>query len=408
MYSCSQSTYITNRNISYIYQNDKNNLSPNFYIFHQNDSITNVYISIKSKELLYLRKANDKIFNAQIGVSYILYNNINNKMIVQDSATLYIKDSSIENKTDKYLLADFEIKAKYPNYYILDIYVKDKYRKTDYRNFLDINKTNKYNRQNFLVVDSSNNIPVFNYLINRNKTYIIKTNNLYKKLYLLYYCNDFSSAPPPFSSIFITPENLFPVNKNTLTINNKCNCFYFKPDIEGIYYFTTDSSKKEGLSLYYFNDNYPYINTIEDMIKPLRYITSKEEYFQLINSPNSKETVDNFWLSKGRNIEKSKELINIFYTRVENANKFFQSYTEGWKTDRGMIYIVMGPPNIIYKGEGYENWIYGEENNVNSVSFAFRKVKNKLTDNDYVLNRSLLYKNPWYRAVESWRQGYIY
>ena len=81
---------------------------------------------------------------------------------------------------------------------------------------------------------------------------------------------------------------------------------------------------------------------------------------------------------------------------------------EGWKSDRGIIYIIFGVPNVVYKHKNYENWIYGEENNMMSLSFVFHKVDNPITDNDFVLSRSPVFKNNWFRAVDSWRSGRIY
>lgn len=41
------------------------------------------------------------------------------------------------------------------------------------------------------------------------------------------------------------------------------------------------------------------------------------------------------------------ELMEEYYRRVEYADVNFASYREGWKTDRGMLYIVLGPPDDI-------------------------------------------------------------
>ena len=144
------------------------------------------------------------------------------------------------------------------------------------------------------------------------------------------------------------------------------------------------------------------------MVEPLRFITSKKEYNSLKESDNTKEALDEFWLDNTVNAERAKELIKHYYSRVEGANRYFSSYTAGWQTDRGMIYLIFGPPNIIYRSSGAESWIYGEENNFMSLNFNFVKVKNPFSENDYMLNRSPVYKSNWYRAVDSWRQGRVY
>ncbi|MCE9540005.1 MAG: GWxTD domain-containing protein, partial [Bacteroidetes bacterium] len=94
--------------------------------------------------------------------------------------------------------------------------------------------------------------------------------------------------------------------------------------------------------------------------------------------------------------------------RVQDANLYFTSYLEGWKTDRGMIYLIYGSPNVTYKTANSETWIYGEENNINSLSYTFSKTNNPFTNNDFTLDRSVVYKQSWYTAVDIWRQGRTY
>jgi GWxTD domain-containing protein len=70
------------------------------------------------------------------------------------------------------------------------------------------------------------------------------------------------------------------------------------------------------------------------------------------------------------------------YRRIEFANKHFQtaSGTPGWKTDRGHIYIVYGPPDEIDShpsgtgnaAHGYELWTYRHVEGVgDNVSITF-------------------------------------
>ena len=106
--------------------------------------------------------------------------------------------------------------------------------------------------------------------------------------------------------------------------------------------------------------------------------------------------------------EQAKKVIRTFYKRVKDANTFFTSYKAGWKTDRGMIMIIFGTPNIIYQSIDGESWIYGEKNNVFSLNFSFTKMENKFTDNDYQLNRSVYFKNIWNTAQSAWRDGHAY
>ncbi len=144
------------------------------------------------------------------------------------------------------------------------------------------------------------------------------------------------------------------------------------------------------------------------MIQATRYIMAKKEFDKCNDNPNKKEAIDYFWLDIAGNNERAKELIRKYYLRVQDANQKFTSYQEGWKTDRGMIYIVFGKPTNIQKRENGELWTFGFEGNPMALQFAFVKIINPFTDNDFYLERSEEYKERWYQAVDMWRQGRIY
>lgn len=62
------------------------------------------------------------------------------------------------------------------------------------------------------------------------------------------------------------------------------------------------------------------------------------------------------------------ELMEEYYARVDYANKNFSHFMEGWKSDRGMVYIRFGPPQNIDRhpfdsdSKPYEIWYYYDEN----------------------------------------------
>ena len=94
------------------------------------------------------------------------------------------------------------------------------------------------------------------------------------------------------------------------------------------------------------------MNTPEAMIEPLAYLATPDEMEDMRSSPKPKIALDEFWIKCGSNVDKARELIRIYYTRVLYANFYFTSYKEGWRTERGMIYIIYGPPDKVYKTYG--------------------------------------------------------
>jgi hypothetical protein len=81
---------------------------------------------------------------------------------------------------------------------------------------------------------------------------------------------------------------------------------------------------------------------------------------------------------------------------------------EGWRTDRGLVHIIFGPPSTVRRTAQGETWVYGEENNMMSLTFQFVRRESPFTDNDLQLDRDPVFKGAWYRNVEAWRNGRIY
>lgn len=135
---------------------------------------------------------------------------------------------------------------------------------------------------------------------------------------------------------------------------------------------------------------------------------SKEEYSNCLDSDDKKSCIDAFWKKLAGSNERAVEILKKYYSRVTEANNRYTSYKEGWKTDRGMIYVIFGEPVNIYKNNSEEIWVYGAETDINSLKFNFAKEKCLFSTNHYVLKRSFSYKEPWYTAVDFWRMGRLY
>ncbi|MBM72616.1 MAG: hypothetical protein CL847_07525 [Crocinitomicaceae bacterium] len=152
---------------------------------------------------------------------------------------------------------------------------------------------------------------------------------------------------------------------------------------------------------------FPKSINVEDLLECTRYIATRDEYSQMLKSEHPKLALDEFWLECGGSRDKARKLIEIYYDRVEEANTFFSGMQEGWRTDRGMIHIVMGVPDKVRRDKWNEVWLYGDEDNPNSVVFVFNQREHRLDDNIYVLDRSAIYRNTWDRVVTSWRNGRV-
>ena len=160
--------------------------------------------------------------------------------------------------------------------------------------------------------------------------------------------------------------------------------------------------------------NYPQVNDLDQMVQALKYIAYPDEYEKLqeIQSPQKlRVAFEAFWLKLYENEAKAKGAINNYYSRVERANELFPSYKEGWKTDLGMIYIVMGKPVHTEENGDELIWYYPSNNpqNGGTIFFLFKNITMNQSHpyDHYLLQRGMGYHWLYQSAVERWRSGKI-
>ena len=81
------------------------------------------------------------------------------------------------------------------------------------------------------------------------------------------------------------------------------------------------------------------------------YIISPEErsaFLQLETNEEREQFIESFWLRRSGNPDlPDNDFKEEHYRRIAYANEHFASGIPGWKTDRGRIYIIWGPPDEI-------------------------------------------------------------
>jgi GWxTD domain-containing protein len=391
---------IATQNLSYLYDKDMQPYIPEYLIFHKIDTVSTIYFKINSKNLLYVKEQNDEVFTSKFSLKAELYESYSMKQLLDSSV---VSMSDIDNLHKRDIVGTLDIKTKPSGIYLLKLIFADLNKHTTVESYVNIYRTNPYNAQNFIMHNADSSL-AFNSWVSSNDKFRIETNNTnLEKLFVRYYDRIFPIASPPFSasnekSFNYTADSLF-----TVPVVNGSTALLNFPK-KGIYHFQSDTTTKDGYTVFCLADYFPKVTTVDQMLKPLRYLTSKYEYDDLIIQKNKKEAIDKFWIETAGNADRAKELIRMYYNRVQEANTYFTSYLEGWKSDRGIIYIIYGPPNVVYKGKDIENWTYGEDKNLLSITFSFYKVENPFTDNDYSLARSPVYKDGWYIAVDNWRR----
>ena len=389
--------------VNYSIEDSKNSLHPQFLIYHNNESTSQLFFQVATEDVLYSRATINQPFSAKILLEYIVFQKDHKEII--DSGSILITDQYLKNKKTR-IDTNFIFNFSKTEEGFLDLRISDINRSREFRKTLSIDKFSESSRQFYMITDTNNQI-LFDDFFFEGQSILIKSHFNNDKLYATKNKTVFPLSPPPFTK---SAQPSFPDNisfTEELNFNSQNIIFYDLPN-EGFVFFQLDTLNDLGFTLFNFHNDYPLLKSAEQLIPPLRYLTTKDEFDLLVSSINPKVAVDKYWLSNATSKERARTLIRVYYSRVEFANKLFSCHLEGWKTDRGMISIIFGTPSYTSLVRNSEVWIYGDENNIHSLKFVFDQKSNPFSSNDYVLSRNYSYKNPWYRAVESWRNGKVY
>jgi len=121
------------------------------------------------------------------------------------------------------------------------------------------------------------------------------------------------------------------------------------------------------------------VDNIDKAIDQMIYIANPNEIEYMENGKDEEEKTKRFveyWKTKDPSPgNEENEVFQEYYGRVNFANEQFSHYREGWQSDRGMVFIILGPPNNVdrhpfeYDSKPYEIWQYYEINR--SFPFLF-------------------------------------
>ncbi len=369
-------------------------------IFHKNDSLSVLVLRFKNEDLQYAVSEESGKYQAKWSIHIKLFDAFETKKML-DSISFNFVDS-INHQVEFFRTQTLSFPLQKGKKYGLSLSISDLNKKNEAKRLLVIDKEDAFSAANFRLYDSKHNMQL-SPIIQQKQEYRIVYVGQAKELYVSVFHQNFPIAKSPFSEEKDQPLYLKKDSSFILPIEN-ASTPYFSVNKTGIYHFRTDTTQNKGFTLFVYYPNFPNVVLPEHMLFPLRYITTAKEFNQILLQKDKRQAVEEFWLEKSGNKERARKMITAYYSRVVLANDYFTSYQEGWKTDRGMIFIVFGKPNIVYKTTEIEKWIYGEERNIRSLSLSFTRMDNPFTNNDFKLVRSPSYKDAWYRSVEVWRR----
>ena len=139
------------------------------------------------------------------------------------------------------------------------------------------------------------------------------------------------------------------------------------------------------------------INDLDKAISQLVYIATPGELNYIEDASVQSEKISRyleFWKKKDPtpNTEEN-EIFNEYYRRVAYANSNFTHYVEGWRSDRGMVFIILGSPSNVdrhpfdLESKPYEVWQYYEFNKsfvfIDETGFGDYRLITPLYGDDY-------------------------
>jgi len=394
---CNPALNVTGMDISSIYTGQKEDALRINQLYSINDSLS--IISIVLPAGLIKPDPRTKKYSKKGTLKYEVIGD-GKYVALTDSATFAIADTS-ENINS--LSHTWAFKAPTGQNYFVKATYSVPGRLDDFLLLEYFNKKNHLSQSWFRFQNESGEYIAGNIIAYSQPLRLVNIDTSSRELLVKLYSRNFPVPVPPFVEQSRTPFNYLPDSTFSLELK-KGKTPYFLPAQTGFYFFQADSSLKQGPSLFRMNAGFPKVTQHNLMREALRYITSAKEFQQLNAFTLPKMAVDSFWIANAGSSDIATELIRKYYIRVETANKLYTSYTDGWKTDRGMIFIVMGKPSKVYRSFKQEVWIYGDYDDPRALRFYFDKAINPFTDTDYVLIRNEYYKTAWYQSVQLWRR----
>ncbi len=243
----------------------------------------------------------------------------------------------------------------------------------------------------------TDSVPLFTTSVASGKAIDLHYRSTRANATLFRYRTSFPAASPPFVekekrvAPALVADSLFTFTPGAGVLLNT----------EGLYLAQQDTNAAKGFAFRVTDANYPRFTTLDQLVDPLVFVTTQEEFQKLKAATNDKKAFDKVILDITGDAERAKNFMRSYFRRVEQANRLFTSYKEGWKTDRGMIYLIFGPPDEVSHTGSAEAWNYKNH----KVRFTFVKSGTLYDPDNLVLVRDKRFAERWYYTIDLWRKS---
>lgn len=405
---------VDSKDLSYLYNPTKNPISPRYNVSNTADNQSILSVKFFATELFFSEANPQGVPTAQLLITVKLFSTGQGRALAD---TAFLSANIVKKEGNTEYVYNIPLKVTPGQEYLAEVRILDRIRLQVVQAFVNFNTLSLNNSYNFLARGNFEKNALFNPVLKVNEyVNLVYLRGHIDSLYVAFY-KPFREVPYPPSMLL--PDRTIDYGPDTIVPLPYSDTLPMMFPREGIYHCTTGRKITEGFTFYNYGESFPRMNSAEAMIEPLAYIANEDELNTMRTAPKPKVALDEFWIKCGGNVEKSRELIRIYYTRVQYANYYFTSYKEGWRTDRGMIYLIYGPPDKVYKTTDGENWGYrkpviksswGTRYRVSEeyLFFTFRKKESIFSDNDFYLSRSETLVTYWDQAVASWKKGIVF
>lgn len=389
--------------LAHIYNPLKSSLHPLYKVYHNNTNTSVLFFKLRTDEIFFRPNAFSNEDGCSFTLKYMLQEIGDGGNFLVDTNTFVYQF----NRSDlgKFYISQIPFKATEGKSYRMKITLRDNFRLSHSIYYLDIEKQAGMGEQYFNIT-GLDGTPVFrNILVNDGLFRVQHASPASTKLYIFFYHNQVQASKPflvPLSDelIYSKPDSMFIVDYSA---NTALSLVY-----QGLYYIRFDTLSTAGVCLLRLSESFPQTKKPEELIPPLTYITTDAEFDKLKSEINPKLAADNFWQKTAGSIDRGREMIRLYYNRVYYSNYYFSSTREGWKTDRGMVYVVYGPPEELKKTPEQEIWIYKNKTDNSNIVFTFNYEPNRYNLNNYKLERSQSESWRWTETVYTWTSGQIF
>lgn len=379
----------------------------------EDSTVVNMFVQVPYDRVQFFKTGND--FTANYSVNIAVMDEDNENLIAEKLWDEKIVSNDFNETTSKknfnLSLKSFVLK---PDNYKVNITVEDKNSKNSYV----VNR--EFEVREFAEdFDLSDIILVINQAKVGNDTKIIP--NISKNIFagktgIPVYYEVYSDAGGKGKIIYTisTVSNGKVVYRDTSTVDlnkGKTGIFYTARDTSlslGSYIFKIDAknlddNKSASVSSKFVSRWSGVPGNVTDLdlaVEQLVYIATPKQLDYIKDAPNREVKIkrfSEFWKQKDPNpATDENQAFDEYYRRIAFTNDNFTHYVDGWRTDMGMVYVVLGPPDNVEHHpfdadqKPYEVWQYYNLNRaftfLDTTGFGDYRLTNQL-DFDYIRGR---------------------